>query len=172
MIGTKAPEWNSAAYVNGEKKEISSADYAGKWAVLYWYTLDFTAVCPTEIKGFQALLEDFEDEGVVVIGASTDSFFSHQAWFADRELFTAEITHPVIADTNHSVSKAFGVLKGEAGIAYRGTVIIDPEGVVRSWAANDLSVGRNPAEVLRTVQAFQAGGPCGVNWNKGDGFVA
>jgi alkyl hydroperoxide reductase subunit AhpC len=172
MIGTKAPEWTSAAYVNGENKSVSSADYAGKWAVLYWYPLDFTFVCPTEIKGFQALLEDFEDDGVVVMGASTDSFFSHQAWFADRELFTETITHPVLADTNHSVSKAFGVLKGDAGIAFRGTVIIDPEGVIRSWSANDLSVGRNPAEVLRTVQAFQAGGLCGVNWNKGDNFVA
>lgn len=171
MIGTKAPEWTASAYVNGENKTVSSADYAGKWAVIYWYPLDFTFVCPTEIKGFQSLLEDFEDDGVVVMGASTDSFFSHEAWFADGDLFNEKITHPVIADTNHAVSKAFGVLKADAGIAFRGTVIIDPEGVVRSWSANDLSVGRNPAEVLRTVQAFQAGGLCGVNWKKGQDFV-
>jgi len=170
-IGMKSPEWSATAYVNGEQKKISSEDYKGKWHVIYWYPLDFTFVCPTEIKGFQALLEDFADDGIEVIGASTDSYFSHNAWFADRETFPQEITHPVIADTAHEVTKAFGALKADEGIAYRATVIIDPEGVVRSVAANDLSVGRNPAESLRTVQALQSGGLCGVNWEKGEDFV-
>jgi len=170
-IGTKAPEWKATAYVNGEQKTLSSDDIKGKWTVLYWYPLDFTFVCPTEINGFQALANEFAAEGATVIGASTDSFYSHKAWFADRETFPREITHPVIGDTAHAFTKAFGVLKEEGGVAYRATVIIDPEGVVRSVAANDLSVGRSPEETLRTVQALQSGGLCGVNWHKGQKFV-
>lgn len=171
LIGTKAPEWSSAAYHNGNQVTLGSKDFAGKWHVIYWYPLDFTFVCPTEIKGFQELLQDFDDDDVSVIGVSTDSFYTHKAWFGDRETFPKEISHPVLADTNHSVSRAFGVLKEDAGIAYRATAIVDPEGTIRSISVNDTSVGRSPAEVLRTVQAFQSGGLCGANWNKGDSFV-
>ena len=171
MIGQKAPEWTAQAYVNGEEKTISSKDYAGKWHVIYWYPLDFTFVCPTEIRGFESMLGDFKEDGVEVIGASTDSFFSHKAWFADRGTFSKEITHPVVADTNHEFSSAFGVLKSDAGIAYRATIIVDDQGVVRSVAVNDLSVGRSPKEILRTVQAFQSGGLCGADWSKGEGHV-
>ena len=171
LIGTSAPEWCATAYVNGEQREISSEDYRGKWYVLYWYPLDFTFVCPTEIRGFQALLDDFRKEGVEVIGASTDSFYSHQHWFSDRKTFMDEITHPVIADTNHSVSRAFGVLKEDMGIAYRATVVVDDEGVVRAVSVNDLSAGRSPSEVLRTVQALKSGGLCGADWQSGDSFV-
>jgi peroxiredoxin (alkyl hydroperoxide reductase subunit C) len=171
MLGEHAPEWDSPAYVNGEEEQVGSADFAGRWYVLYWYPLDFTFVCPTEIRGFQELLEDFADDDVAVIGASTDSFLSHKTWFADRETFPREITHPVLADTTHSVSRAFGVLKEDEGVAYRATVIVDPEGVVRSFAVNDLSVGRSPREVLRTVQALQSGGLCGADWSRGQNFV-
>lgn len=172
MIGKPAPEWSAPAYVKGEQKTLGSKDLKGKWYVLYWYPLDFTFVCPTEIRGFEDLMGEFRDEGVEVIGASTDSFFSHKAWFQDRNTFPKEITHPVIADTNHQVSKAFGVLKEDAGIAYRATVIVDDKGIVRAASTNDLSVGRNPGEVLRTVQALRAGGLCGANWTKGEAFVA
>ncbi len=172
MIGQKAPEWTAQAYVNGEEKTISSKDYEGKWHVIYWYPLDFTFVCPTEIRGFEAMLEEFRDDGIEVIGASTDSFFSHKAWFADRETFAKDITHPVIADTNHEFSNAFGVLKGDAGIAYRATIIVDDKGIVRSTSVNDLAVGRSPKEILRTVQAFQSGGLCGADWSKGEAHVA
>lgn len=171
QIGQKAPEWESVAYVNGEQVTVKSSDYAGKWHVLYWYPLDFTFVCPTEITGFQGLLEDFDDDNIAVIGASTDSFYSHQAWFADRETFPAEITHPVLADTNHTVSRAFGVLKESEGIAFRATAVVDPEGILRSLSVNDLSVGRSPKEVLRAVQAFQSGGLCGADWKKGEDFA-
>lgn len=171
QVGQKAPEWESVAYVNGEEKKVSSKDYAGKWHVLYWYPLDFTFVCPTEIRGFQELLDEFDDDDVSVIGASTDSYFSHNAWFNDGETFPNKITHPVLADTNHSVSRAFGVLKEDAGIAFRGTVVVDNEGTVRSMVVNDLSAGRSPKETLRTVQALQSGGLCGANWEKGREFV-
>jgi len=171
FIGRKSPDWVASAYANGEEKTISSQDYAGKWHVLYWYPLDFTFVCPTEIKGFQKHLEDFGEDGIEVIGVSTDSFFSHKAWFADRETFPQEITHPVIADTNHSVSRAFDMLKEDQGVAFRGTVVVDDQGIVRAYHVNDLSVGRSPTEILRTVQGLQSGGLCGADWNKGEEFV-
>jgi peroxiredoxin (alkyl hydroperoxide reductase subunit C) len=171
MIGQKEPEWSAPAYVNGEEKVLSSKDFNGKWHVLYWYPLDFTFVCPTEIRGFQGLLEEFDDDGVKVIGVSTDSFFSHKAWFSQSDTFPSKITHPVLADTNHAVSKAFGVLKEDDGVAFRATVIVDDKGVVRSMSVNDLSVGRSPSEVLRTVQALQSGGLCGADWKKGEKFV-
>ena len=172
LIGQKEPAWTATAYLKGQEKKISSEDYKGKWHVLYWYPLDFTFVCPTEIKGFQELLGEFEADSVSVIGASTDSFFSHKAWFADRKTFPSEITHPVIGDTSHAVSKAFDVLKEDQGVAYRATVIIDDKGIVRAVAVNDLSAGRSPSETLRTVQALQSGGLCGANWKKGDKFAA
>jgi peroxiredoxin (alkyl hydroperoxide reductase subunit C) len=171
MIGRKEPEWRAKAYKNGDEVELSSKDYEGKWHVLYWYPLDFTFVCPTEIKGFQSLLDDFQDDDVEVIGVSTDSYFSHKAWFADRQTFPDEVTHPVIADTNHQVSRAFGVLKEDQGVAFRATVIVDDKGIIRSISINDLSVGRSPNEILRTVQALRSGGLCGADWKKGQGFV-
>ena len=171
MVGQKSPEWAANAYVNGDQQKIASSDFDGKWHVLYWYPLDFTFVCPTEIKGFQDLLDDFNDDNVSIIGVSTDSFFSHKAWFADRNTFPNEVTHPVLADTNHEVTKAFDVLKEDLGVGYRATIIIDDKGVIRSYSVNDLSVGRSPKEILRTVQALQSGGLCGANWSKGDSFV-
>ena len=172
LIGQKEPAWTAQAYVNGQDKKVSSEDYKGKWHVLYWYPLDFTFICPTEIKGFQGLSKEFAADGIGVIGVSTDSFFSHKAWFADRGIFPQEITHPVVADTSHAVSRAFGVLKEDQGVAYRATVIVDDEGMVRSVAVNDLPVGRSPAEVLRTVQAFKTGNLCGADWHKGESFAA
>ena len=139
--------------------------------MFYWYPLYFTFVCPAEIRGFEALRDEFRNHGVEVIGASTDSFYSHEQWFGDRKTFQQEITHPVVADTNHAMSRAFGVLKEDEGIAYRATVVIDDEGIVRSIGVNDLPVGRSPAEVLRTVEALQSGGLCGADWKAGDAFV-
>lgn len=172
LIGQPEPAWKAVAYVKGEQKTISSDDYKGKWHVLYWYPLDFTFVCPTEIKGFQSLLPEFKEDNVEIIGVSTDSFYSHKTWFGDRKTFPQEITHPVIADTNHAVSRAFGVLKEDQGVAYRATVVVDDKGIVRAVSVNDLSVGRSPHEILRTVQALMSGGLCGADWKKGEKFVA
>lgn len=171
MVGQREPEWKALAWQKGEEKELSSKDYEGKWHILYWYPLDFTFVCPTEIKGFQEHLEDFKEEGVEIIGVSTDSWHSHNAWFKDRSTFPQEITHPVIADTNHHVTRTFGVLKEDEGVAYRATVIVDDKGVIRSYQVNDKPVGRSPSEILRTAQALQSGGLCGADWKPGDGFV-
>jgi len=171
MIGKPAPQWTQTAYYRGEQKTLSSQDFKGKWHVLYFYPLDFTFVCPTEIVGFQKLSSEFADDEVAVIGCSTDSFFSHKAWLVDRKIFPQDISHPILADTNHAVSRAFGVLREEDGIAYRATVIIDDHGIVRSVSVNDLQVGRSPVEILRTVQALQSGGLCAANWTKGQPFV-
>ena len=171
MIGQQEPAWRSAAYVNGEEKIVSSNDFNRRWHVLYWYPLDFTFVCPTEIRGFQAMAKEFAAEETAVIGASTDSFFSHKAWLEDRATFPEAITHPILADTNHSVTRAFDVLKEDQGVAYRATVIVDDEGVIRSVGINDLPVGRSPAEVLRTVQALRSGGLCAADWKPGEKFV-
>jgi alkyl hydroperoxide reductase subunit AhpC len=171
LIGQPAPRWCAAAYEKGEEVELTGERYAGRWYVLYWYPLDFTFICPTEIRGFQALLGEFQAEGADVIGASTDSFYSHQHWFADRDTFKEKITHPVIGDTTHALTRSFGVLKEEQGVAYRATAVVDDEGTIRSLSVNDLSAGRSPAEVLRTVQALKSGGLCSADWNKGDAFA-
>jgi len=131
-----------------------------------------TVSAKAKLSGFQENLHDFSDDKIDVIGVSTDSFYSHKAWFADRKTFPQEITHPVLADTNHSVSRAFGVLKEDAGIAYRASVIVDDKGVIRAYHVNDTAVGRSPKEVLRTAQALQSGGLCGADWKKGEKFVA
>ena len=172
MIGQPAPEWTACAYINGVEKTISSKDYLNRWYVLYFYPLDFTFICPTEIVGFQSRLNEFAQEGIDVIGVSTDSYFSHQAWFQDREIFPQEITHPVLADTNHQICRGFHVLKEDEGVAYRATIVVDDQGIIRSVSMNDLSAGRSPQEVLRTVQALQSGGLCPADWRKGEQFAA
>ena len=172
LVGTRAPEWTATAYRRGEQVALSSRDLVGKWYVLYFYPRDFTFVCPTEIRGFAELERQFDDDGVVLLGASTDSFFSHKAWFADRTTFPAPFNHPVIADSGHQLSRAFGVLREEDGIALRATIIVDDHGVIRSVSINDTQVGRSPAEVLRTVQGFLSGGLCSASWKKGDRFAA
>ncbi len=171
LIGKQAPDWSSKAYHNGTEVKLSNADFKGSWHVLYFYPLDFTFICPTEIRGFQELAGEFADDGVKVVGASTDSWHSHRAWFNDAAIFPNGVSHPVLADTTHNVAKAFDVLKESDGIAYRATIVVDDKGVVRSASVNDTSAGRSPHETLRTVQALMSGGLCGVDWKKGDKFV-
>jgi peroxiredoxin (alkyl hydroperoxide reductase subunit C) len=156
----------------GEIQRIDSAQLADKWHVIYWYPLDFTFVCPTEIREFERLMSEFDADDVQVIGVSTDSVHSHRAWLEDRDIFPSPISHPILGDTSHSVSRAFGVLDASTGTAYRATVIIDDQGIVRSISVNDVQVGRSPAEVLRTVQALLSGGLCGADWRQGDRFAA
>ncbi len=163
-IGEKVPDLTGTAYVAGQFKKVSLRSYKGKWVVLFFYPLDFTFVCPTEIKGFASRHKEFERLNAVVLGASTDSEYSHKAWF-ERDL--PDVRFPVVADTARAWASAFGVLKEDQGIAYRGTFIIDPEGVVRSASITDLSVGRSVDEVMRALQAFQTGELCPVEWRPG-----
>lgn len=163
-IGEKVEPFSCEAYVKGAFKKVGLNDYKGKWVVLFFYPLDFTFVCPTEIRGFAALESDFKKLNAVVIGASTDSVHSHKAWF-ERDL--KEVQFPVLADSTHKLSAQFGVLKEDQGIAYRGTFIIDPEGILRYVVISDLGVGRNVDETLRVLQALQTGELCPIGWKPG-----
>ena len=171
-IGEKEPDWQAAAYHNGQEVDLSNTDFSGRWHVLYFYPLDFTFICPTEIVGFENLIDEFAAEDVAVIGVSTDSFYSHQRWFTDEKVFPRGVTHPVIADTSHTLSRAFGALKEDQGVAFRATVIVDDNAIVRSISINDLNAGRSPEETLRVVQALKSGGLCAANWRKGEAFAA
>ncbi len=164
-IGETVPDFEEEACAGGEFKKVKFSDYRGKWVVLFFYPLDFTFVCPTEINSFSHHEKDFEKLNAVVIGCSTDSVHSHKAWF-QRDL--PHVKFPVIGDTTHRVAYLFGVLKEDQGIAFRGTFIVDPEGVLRSATINDLKVGRNVEETLRTLQAFQTGEFCPVEWKPGE----
>ena len=164
-VGKPAPDFKSQAYMpDGSFKQVSLADYKGKWVVLFFYPLDFTFVCPTEIRSFSEDYEQFKKLGAEVLTASTDSVFSHKAWV---EHGLGKVNFPMIADTNHSVSRAFDVLVEEKGISLRGTFIIDPNGVLKSSVVNDLSVGRSVDETLRTLQAFQTGENTPCSWQPG-----
>jgi len=163
-LGEKVPDFTADAYQEGQFKKVKLNDYKGKWVVLFFYPLDFTFVCPTEINGFASKEAEFKKLNAVVLGASTDSNFSHKNWF-ERDL--PNVKFPVIADTTHNLSKLFGVLKEDQGIAYRGTFIIDPEGVLRYQVVSDLSVGRSVDETVRVLHAFQSGELCPLEWKPG-----
>lgn len=163
-VGQPAPDFKAPAYIAGDFKDVSLKDYSGKWVCLFFYPLDFTFVCPTEIRDFAANEGKFKELNCQVIGASTDSQHSHKAWF-QKDL--SEVKFPVLGDTNHSVSRSYGVLIEESGIALRGTFIIDPKGVLQYMSVNALGVGRSVEETLRTLQALQTGELCPVNWKPG-----
>jgi alkyl hydroperoxide reductase subunit AhpC len=164
QIGKPAPEFTAQAYENGQMKEVSLRDYRGKWVVLFFYPLDFTFVCPTEIKGFNEAIGQFQNMNCQLIGASVDSVYSHQAWCQSS---LGELNFPLISDISHRVSRDYGVLIEEKGISLRGAFVIDPDGNLRSYMVNDLQVGRSVDEVLRLVQAFQSGELCPVGWKPG-----
>ena len=164
QVGQKAPEFDEEAYVNGQTKRIKFSDFKGKWIVLFFYPLDFTFVCPTEIKGFQKSYSEFEKLNAVVVGCSTDSVHSHKAWF-QRDL--QEVKFPVLADNAHRVSRDYAVLIENEGIALRGTFIIDTDGVLKYQVVSDLNVGRSVQETIRVLKALQTGGLCPVEWNEG-----
>ena len=165
MIGKKVENFSAQAYYQGKFVKINLSDYKGKWVVLFFYPLDFTFICPTELKGFADKYDDFRKNNAVILGASTDSVHSHKAWF-EKDL--PQVKYPVIADTTHKVATQFGVLKEDEGIAYRGTFIIDPKGVLRSMTVNDNNAGRSVTETLRTLQALQSGQLCPVEWTPGE----
>ena len=164
-IGKEIPDLELDVYSAGKMEKIKLSKYRGKWIVLFFYPLDFTFVCPTEIRGFAQQYKDFEKHNAVVIGASTDSVHSHKAWF-ERDL--QEVKYPVIGDTNHALAHAFDVIKQDQGITYRGTFILDTEGTVRYEVVSDLGVGRSVSETIRVLQALQTGGLCPVDWKPGE----
>ena len=147
--------------------EISDTSDAGKWKLIFFWPKDFTFVCPTEIVAFGKLAGDFADRDTVVYGVSTDSEFVHLNWRIHHEDLKG-LTIPMLADIKRDLSVALGVLDKKEGVALRATFLVDPDGVIRYAAVNDLSVGRNPQEVLRVLDALQSDELCPCNWQKGD----
>jgi peroxiredoxin (alkyl hydroperoxide reductase subunit C) len=163
-VGHMAPDFKAKAFMAGQMKDVALKDFHGKWVCLFFYPLDFTFVCPTEIRGFAQKETDFKELGCQVIGCSTDSEYSHKAWF-ERDL--PEVKYPVLADTAHTVSRHYGVLMEDKGIALRGTFLIDPQGTLQWMSVNALGTGRSVDEVVRTLQALKTGELCPADWKPG-----
>jgi peroxiredoxin (alkyl hydroperoxide reductase subunit C) len=170
-VGQPAPDFDMASTKNVEKlnENVKLSDYKGKWLVLLFYPLDFTFVCPTELTTFSDRYDDFEGIGAEVIGVSTDSVFSHRAWLqTTRDKGGVEgLRYPLASDQTKDVSRAYGVLIENQGIALRGLFVIDPEGTLRYAVIHDLNVGRSAEETLRVIQALQTGGLCQADWKPG-----
>ncbi len=147
--------------------DITEASDAGKWKVIFFWPKDFTFVCPTEIVAFGKLAGDFADRDAVVYGVSIDSEFVHMNWRLNHADLK-DLPIPMIADIKRELSMALGILDKNEGVALRATFIVDPEGIIRFASVNDLSVGRNPAEVMRVLDALQSDELCPCNWNKGE----
>lgn len=167
QVGKPAPKFKLEALVNDEFKVISSDDYKDQWVVLFFYPMDFTFVCPTEVVEFSDRAKDFEAMNAQIVGCSIDSVYSHKAWM--KEL--GQLNYPLMSDMTRELSKEYGILIEEKGIALRGLYIIDPKGVLRYQVVHDLSVGRSADECLRVLTALQSGKLCKVNWKKGDTHV-
>lgn len=169
MIGQPAPQFVAPAVVDGgDFKEINLADYKGKFVVLFFYPLDFTFVCPTEITQFRDSLKDIRAENAEVIGVSIDSVHSHKRWIKDD---LGDLGYPLIGDVTKRISRDYGVLLEDKGFATRGTFIIDPEGRIQYMGIHNTDVGRDTGEILRVLSALKTGELCGAGWKKGSKFV-
>lgn len=172
LVGKQAPRFEmEAVLANKDFGKISLEDNmnAGKWTVLYFYPMDFTFVCPTEIIALSDRYDEFEDLDAEVIGVSTDTIHTHLAWINTERTKNGlgELRYPLAADTNHVVSRDYGVLIEEEGIALRGLFIISPEGELMYQVVHHNNIGREVNEVLRVLQALQTGGLCPANWRPG-----
>jgi len=176
LVGKQAPEFSAATVMadGSINAEFSLSDYKGKHIVLFFYPLDFTFVCPTELIAFSHRIAEFEKRGVQVIGCSIDSQFTHLAWrntpVDDGGI--GPVKYPLVADVKHEICRAYDVELEPAGVALRGSFLIDKEGIVRHQVVNDLPLGRNIDEMLRMVDAVQFheehGEVCPAGWNQGD----
>ena len=173
LVGKQAPDFKATAVVGGDFQEITLSQYRGKNVLLFFYPLDFTFVCPTELHAFQDKLESFKKLNTEVIGVSTDSEFSHLAWLntpkADGGI--QGVKYPIVSDINKTIARDYDVLVPGAGVAFRGAFLIDKEGVVRHQTVNDLPLGRNIEEFTRLLEALafheEHGEVCPANWEKG-----
>ena len=174
-VGQEAPEFTATAVIDQEFKTVKLADFRGKYVVLFFYPLDFTFVCPTEIIAFSDSYEEFSKLNTEVLGVSVDSEFSHLAWIqSDRkDGGIGDIKYPLVSDIKKEISTAYNVLDPEAGVALRGLFIIDPDGVIQHATVNNLSFGRSVEETLRTLKAIQyvqthPDEVCPAGWQEGD----
>ena len=170
-VGENFPSFSVIATVSTDKKAafktITDRDYAGKWKVYFFWPKDFTFVCPTEIAAFGKLNKEFLDRDTQILGASTDSEFVHLAWRTHHEDLK-DLPFPMLADIKRHLTEQLGILDPKEGVAQRATYIVDPEGIIRFAYVTDLSVGRNPQEVLRVLDALQTDELCPCNWQKGE----
>jgi peroxiredoxin (alkyl hydroperoxide reductase subunit C) len=170
-VGEIAPDFTMPSTKNLDtlKESVGLRDYEDQWLALVFYPLDFTFVCPTELTAISDRIEEFTDRNTAVIGISTDSVHSHKAWLKipRDENGVHGLKYPLAADNTHEVSRAYGVLKEDEGIAYRGLFIIGPDGTLEYAAIHNLNVGRSVDEVLRVLDALQTGGLCPANWKPG-----
>ena len=173
LVSRPAPDFRGQALVGKEFKEISLSDYRGKWLVLFFYPLDFTFVCPTEITALSDRVGEFRQLGAEVVGCSVDSHYSHLAWSNTprKQGGLGEIDYPLLSDINKRVGTDYGVLLEEAGVTLPRLFIIDPEGLVAYEVVHDLGIGRNVDETLRVLRAIQTtretGQVCPMNWEPG-----
>jgi alkyl hydroperoxide reductase subunit AhpC len=170
-VGEKFPDFKVTATMSLKKgaefKELTNVDYEGKWKVYFFWPKDFTFVCPTEIAAFGKLNKEFTDRDAQILGGSTDSEFVHHAWRTyHAEL--KDLPFPMLADIKRDLTGQLGILDPESGVAQRATYIVDPDNVIRFAYVTDLSVGRNPQEVLRVLDALQTDELCPCNWQKGE----
>lgn len=169
-VGQKFPAFNLKATVSNDLQnafvDITNETYKGKWLVVFFYPKDFTFVCPTEITGFAKLDQAFKDRDAQLLTGSTDSEFVHHAWRTHHKDLNA-LPFPMLADIKRDLVSALGIL-GEDGVAQRATFIVDPDGIIRFVYVTDGSVGRNPDEVLRVLDALQTDELCPCNWHKGE----
>uniref|UniRef100_A0AC35U5V4 Thioredoxin domain-containing protein n=1 Tax=Rhabditophanes sp. KR3021 TaxID=114890 RepID=A0AC35U5V4_9BILA len=178
-LGPKSavPSFKGTAVVDGEFKQISAKDYQNKWLIMFFYPLDFTFVCPTEIIAFGDKSKEFKALGAEAVAVSCDSHFSHLAWInmPRKKGGLGEMQIPVLSDYNKDIARSFGVLDEETGYAYRGLFIIDPKGQIRHCSVNDLPVGRSVTETLRLLKAFQFvdkhGEVCPADWEEGSDTI-
>ena len=176
LVGKKAPDFNASAVINGNTivDDYKLSNLEGQYTVLFFYPLDFTFVCPTELHAFQEKLNLFEERNTQVVGCSVDSKHTHFAWLNTpiEKGGIQGVTYPLIADLTKSIAMDYDVLKEDEGVAYRGLFLIDKDGIVRHQLINDLPLGRNVDEALRLVDALQFhednGEVCPANWHKGD----
>ncbi len=175
LVGKKAPDFSEKAVVNGEVVDgFGLSQFKGKYVLFFFYPLDFTFVCPTELHAFQEKLSEFESRNVQVVACSVDSWFSHIAWLnTPKALGGIEgVSYPIVADFNKRIAQSYDVLKEDLGAAYRGLFLIDKEGFVRHQVVNDLGLGRSVDEALRMVDALQYtekyGEVCPANWQSGE----
>jgi peroxiredoxin (alkyl hydroperoxide reductase subunit C) len=173
LVDKKAPDFCSKAVIENKiVDDFKLSDYRGKYVVLFFYPLDFTFVCPTELHAFQEKIEDFDKKNVQIIAVSTDSWFSHLAWVKTHKTQGGiqGVTYPLVSDFNKTISRDYGILIEDMGVALRGLFLIDKEGLVQHQVVNNLPLGRSVDEVLRMVDALQFtekyGEVCPANWNK------
>ncbi len=169
-VGEQFPDFSLTATTSTNKdnafKTITNEDYQGKWKVFFFWPKDFTFVCPTEIAAFGKLNKEFQNRDAQILGGSIDSEFVHLAW-RNNHADLKDLPFPMLSDIKRDLSSTLGILDEKAGVAQRATFIVDPENVIRFVYVTDLSVGRNPQEVLRVLDALQTDELCPCNWQKG-----